>query len=73
MPTCYRLNVFLLKSHTLRLNRHCVGIRRWGHQEGPDHEGGAFMQGISALIKGTHMAPSPLPPHEAAGIGPSPD
>ena len=25
------------------------------------HEGGAFMNGISALIKETHRAPSPLP------------
>ena len=33
VATCYRLNVFLLKSHTLRPNPHCVGIRRWGHQE----------------------------------------
>ena len=57
VATCYRLNVLLLKSHTLRPNPHCISNRKWGHREGSGHEDGAQMKGISALIKGTTRLP----------------
>ena len=66
------LNVCVLKIHTLKPNLHYEGtgdgaIGRWGH------EGGVCLNGTSAIIKGTHTAPSPLPPHEDTRIGSSPN
>ena len=37
------------------------------------HKSGVYLNGTSAFIKGTHTAPSPLPPHEDIAIGSSPD
>ena len=39
------------KSHMLKPNPQCDGIRRWRLWEVVSHEGGALMDGISTFIK----------------------
>ena len=47
----------------LKPNAQCAGIRRWGFWRWLGHEGGALMNGISALIKKapkSYFSPSTL-------------
>ena len=49
---CFGLNVCApTPNHVLKSYSQGDGIRRWGHGRRLGHEGGALMDGISALIK----------------------
>lgn len=46
--------------HVFKPNPQCNGIKRWGLWRWSYYEGGALVNGISALIKETQRAPSPF-------------